>query len=92
MKYYTFYRENNDFNDLLKDPIVKKIVDTKIQWTNYLMIGIQSYSNNNDQNFSYLTLKYGDDMVGSLCKDFTPIPGVDYIPDKNNSKFNKAIT
>jgi hypothetical protein len=92
MKYYTFYRENNNFNDLLKDPIVKKIVDIKIRWTNYLMIGIESYSNGNDQNFSYITLKYGDDMVDSLCKDFTPMPNVDYVPDKNTNKFNKSIT
>ena len=92
MKYYTFYRENNNFNDLLKDPIIKKIVDIKIQWTNYLMIGIESYSNGNDQNFSYITLKYGDDMVDSLSKDFTPVSGLDYIPDKNINKFNKVIT
>ena len=32
MKYYTFYRENNNFDDIEKDNIVKKFADTKIKW------------------------------------------------------------
>ena len=85
MKYYTFYRESNNFDDLLSDPIIKKIADTKIQWTNYLMIGIEVLKN--EQNFSYITLKYGDDMINGVCKDFTPVPGIDYTPKKNKDKF-----
>jgi hypothetical protein len=90
MKYYTFYRESNNFDDLLSDPIIKKIADTKIQWTNYLMIGIELFKN--DQNFSYITLKYGDDMINSVSKDFTPIPGIDYNPKKDKNKFVTNIT
>jgi hypothetical protein len=44
------------------------------------MIGMKK--DGNDQNFSMLTLKYGEDMVNNLTKDFTPIAGVDYIPKK----------
>jgi hypothetical protein len=44
------------------------------------MIGI--LKDGNDQNFSMLTLKYGEDMVNNLTKDFTRI-GVDYTPKRN---------
>jgi hypothetical protein len=44
------------------------------------MIGI--YIEGNEQNFSLITLKYGEDMVNSLTKDFTPVAGVDYMPKK----------
>jgi hypothetical protein len=80
MKYYTFRRENNKFDDIESDSIVKKFADTKIRWDQHLMIGMKK--DGNDQNFSMLTLKYGEDMVSNLTKDFTPIPGVDYIPKK----------
>jgi len=80
MKYYTFYRENNNFDDILADNIVKKFAEQKFKWYQYFMIGMRK--DGNDQNFSMLTLKYGEDMVNNLTKDFTPIPGVDYIPKK----------
>ena len=80
MKYYTFYRENNNFDDIQSDNIVKKFAETKIKWYQHFMIGMRK--DGNDQNFSMLTLKYGEDMVNNLTKDFTPIPGVDYIPEK----------
>ena len=44
------------------------------------MIGMQK--GNNDKNFSMLTLKYSEDMVNNLIKDFTPVIGVDYVPKK----------
>lgn len=90
MKYYTFYREDNKFDDILTDPIVKNIVDEKIRWYQHLIIGMQE-SEKNDQSFSLITLKYGDDMKQEVVKDFTPIPGIDYIPKKDASKFKKAI-
>ena len=80
MKYYTFFRENDNFDDILSDNIVKKIAGTKICWYQHLMIGINKHGN--DQNFSMLTLKYSEDMVNNLTKDFTPVAGVDYAPNK----------
>ena len=80
MKYYTFYRENNNFDDILSDAIVKKYAEHKTKWYQHLMIGMKK--ENNDQNFSMLTLKYGEDMVNNLTKDFAPVAGVDYIPKK----------
>jgi hypothetical protein len=90
MKYYTFYRENNDFTDILDDPIVKKIVDEKIRWYQHLVIGMQE-SEKNNQSFSLITLKYGEDMKQDVVRDFSPVPGIDYIPKKDASKFKKAI-
>ena len=81
MKYYTFYRENNNFDDIQSDTIVKKFAEQKFKWYQYFMIGMRK--DGNDQNFSMLTLKYGEDMVNNLTKDSTPIPGVDYIPKKH---------
>lgn len=90
MKYYTFYRENNKFDDILTDPMVKKIADMKISWYCYLMIGIED-TTENEQSFSMLTLKYGDDMVNNLTKDYAPVAGVDYVPKKDKTKFVKSI-
>lgn len=89
MKTYKFYREDNNFDDILKDPILKKVIDMVIRFPKYLIIGIDSTSKN-EQTFSYLTLKYGDEMRQSINKDFTPIPGVDYIPKKDISKYTKV--
>ena len=91
MKYYTFYRENNNFTDILSDPIIKKMIDTKISWYQYLTIGVQD-TKANEQSFSLITLKYGDDMKQHDTKDFTPVPGVDYIPKRDISKFKKLIS
>ena len=88
MKYYTFYRENNNFDDILNDQIIKKIIDEKMRWYQYLIIGM---NDKHEQTFSYITLKYGDEMKQELVKDFSPIPGIDYIPKRDASLYNKAI-
>ena len=80
MKYYTFYRENNNFDDIENDNIVKKFATHKTKWHQYFMIGMVKHGN--EQNFSMLTLKYGEDMVNNLTRDFTPVAGVDYMPNK----------
>ena len=87
IKYYTFYRENNKFDDILKDNNIKKVIHLKIKWYQHLMIGINE--DGNDRHFSYITLKYGDDMKKLDYKDRTPIPNIDYIPKKDKNKFVK---
>ena len=81
MKYYTFYRENNNFSDIESDNIVKKFAETKIKWYQHFMIGMKKDINN--QNFTMLTLKYSEDIVNNLTKDFTPKINVDYTPIYN---------
>lgn len=88
MKYYTFYREDNKFDDILNDINLKKVIDEKISWFQHLIIGMQD----NDKIASYITLKYGDELKTEVVKDFSPIPGVDYIPKKDISKFKKSIS
>lgn len=83
IKYYTFYRENNKFDDILKDPTIKKLINIKVVWYQYLMIGINEL--NNDHAFSYIALKYGDEITTLGTRDFTPVPGVDYIPKKTRA-------
>jgi hypothetical protein len=85
MKYYTFYRENNNFTDILTDNNIKKVVDMKISWHRHLMIGLKETTNSG--TFSYITLKYGDEMIPSITKDYSPVPGVDYVPKKDITKF-----
>jgi len=88
MKYYTFYRENNNFDDILNDQIIKKIIDEKMSWFQHLIIGMNE---KHEQTFSYITLKYGDEMKPALVRDFSPVPGVDYIPKRDASKYKKVI-
>lgn len=76
MKYYTFYREDNKFDDILKDQTAKSAIDEIVYWSNHLMIGIDD---GNEGIVSYITLKYGDDLVTDMIKDRTPIPNIDYI-------------
>lgn len=81
MKYITFWREGNKFDDILVDPVVKKLIKFKMTWYTYLMIGIED-DIKNAQAFSYITVKYGDDMKSEIVPDRSPIPGVDYTPKR----------
>lgn len=90
MKYIIFFREENEFDDILTDPNLKKLINLKMKWYQHLMIGIDDYKKN-EHTFSYITLKYGDEMVKDLHPDLSPIPGVDYQPEKDASKYSKSI-
>jgi hypothetical protein len=70
IKYYTFYRENNNFDDILNDPNIKKILHMKIKWWQFLMIGINA---KNENSLSYITLKFGDDMKAPDVKDLCQV-------------------
>lgn len=87
MKYFTFYRESNKFDDILNDASIKKYIKMKIKWDQHLLIGVSDLQDSSA--ISMITLKYGDEMVNNLTKDFTPIPGIDYKPKKDKNKFVK---
>lgn len=78
MKQLYFYREENNFDDILKDVTVKKVIKEKITFYQYLMIAIPD--DTHEHIMSYITLKYGDSLRPDLVKDYTPIPNVDYTP------------
>jgi len=40
MRYITFFRQNNDFTDIIADPTIKKAIDEKISFLNHLILGI----------------------------------------------------
>jgi len=90
MKYITFYRENNNFDDILNDSQIKNLIDTKITWKQHLLIGLRG-TKVTDQVLSIITLKYGDEIKSSLTKDYSPVPYVDYIPKKDITKYKKII-
>lgn len=87
MKYFTFYSELNNFDDILKDTEIKKNLKLKITWQNYLMIGLKN--DVCDSLISIMTLKYGEMMVNNLTKDFTPVPYIDYTPKKDKNLFKQ---
>jgi hypothetical protein len=76
MKYFTFKRESNNFDDILNDINLKKHIDEVISWSNHVRIGMID----DDKIFSYITLKYGDEMINKLTENYAPIANVDYIP------------
>lgn len=80
MKYFTFFRESDKFDDILDDTNLDKLIRFKLRWTNFLVIGIEQEKNK--QTFSYITIKYGDDMKTAVVPDRSPIPNVDYVPKR----------
>lgn len=79
MKHFIFRRHSNNFDDITKDPMIKKYIREKIKWPEHLFLGIEE---ENGEVLSYLMLKFGDDLLQNVavCKDRTPIMYKDYYP------------
>ena len=73
MKYYTFYRESNKFDDILNDINLKKIVRQKVSWDNYLMIGIDNFQKDVDKILE--GIKKGDWKIKKFFRLHPPIKG-----------------
>lgn len=82
MKYYTFFKDNNDFNDILNDVNIKPFVKTKLKWVNHLMLGLTENNDKSQNIFGYIVLRYGDNIVNPITRDFTPKNNIDYIVKK----------
>ena len=82
MKYFIFHRpfDKPNFDDILKDPTLKGIIREKIKWPKHLLLGIEDYKK--EEILSYVTLKYGDDLVSmdSIVKDRAPVMFKEYQP------------
>lgn len=90
MTTYLFYREDNNFDDILSDKNVVKYLKQKIRWKRYLLL--MSY-HVPEETKSYVMLKYGDYIKSwdSVRKDNSPIPYKDYLPDpKRPAKFKNV--
>lgn len=81
MKYYTFYRESNNFDDIVNNQNIRKNIKTMISWSYNLMIGLSDKTE--ESVLGYIVLKFGDDIINPFEKDYTPIPYKDYIPKKD---------
>jgi len=89
MKLYIFKREGGKFDDMKKDPVVKKKFKTVMTWTDHFMLGTE-YPDNEVE--SYLLLKYGDELITQgLIRDFSPVPYVDYMPDPDRPEKFKNV-
>lgn len=80
MKHYTFYRESNNFDDILNDISIKKSVKFKIRWLNHLVLGFGFAPD--DKLLGYVVLKFGEDIKKMIEFDYSPIAGKDYVPAK----------
>ncbi len=90
MTNYLFYREDNDFTEILNDKNIKKYFKQTIQWKRYLYIISFRVP---EETRSYIMLKYSDYMKSwdSVRKDNSPVPYKDYIPDsKRPEKFKNV--
>ena len=83
MKYYTFKRESDNFDDILTDINIKSAIKTRMRWKYYLLIGLTENDDKHKNIFGYIVLKYGENIVNPIERDFTPIPNVDYVPIRN---------
>lgn len=81
MMTFYFFRESNDFSDILTDQSIKKLIRRKIKFYQYLIISLDEYVET-DTTESYIMLKYGESLTKIVEKDRTPIMYVDYIPKK----------
>lgn len=89
MKYFFFYSEDDNFQDILNDKIIKKSIVTKISYYQYLILGFDEGIT--EGIISYMLVKYGDQVktITDIIPDRTPISNKDYRPDKKweNGKF-----
>jgi len=73
MKTIVFRSENEDFNDLLNEPCIKKA--SKLSYAQHIIINGEF----TEKELSYLTIKYGEMMTNPFI-DYKPKAYVDYVP------------
>ena len=78
MKHLVFKGTTDCLEGLLADPALKPYIHTKLSWNEHVLIAVDD--DLSEETISYITLKYGDYRVHEPVKDFSPIPGKDYIP------------
>jgi len=83
MKPIIFYRESNDFTDILQDITVKKGVKHRQSFTNHLIL-----VTSDEKILTYLMLKFGNDVISmnDLVPDRSPVMYKDYTPIKKTVK------
>jgi len=84
MKEFLIVRASNNFDDILKDPNLKKKFSAIMQYNNSLLVQMDE----DDSIISYVLLKYGEDIVdlNSAIPDRTPVAGKDYAIQRRDVK------
>ena len=78
-----FYFKSQDkkvFDEICNDISLKNNMRVKIKTKHILML--EFYTSKDKQLESYVMLKYGEYVFDPVENDRTPIPGVDYIPER----------
>ena len=80
MKTFVFRRENNKFDDVLKDKNIKSYIKEKYLFDEHLIIRVAE----DPKVLAYLTLMFSEELINmrDLVSDRTPKPNIDYIPKK----------
>lgn len=84
MKTFVFNRENNKFDDILKDRVIKPAIREKYQFAEHLIIRVED----KPEVLAYLTLIFSEELksMKDLVPDRTPKPYIDYTPRKNKKE------
>lgn len=85
MKTFVFKRENNKFDDVLKDKTIKPAIRERYRFDGHLIIRVEE----TPAVLAYLTLMYSEELVSmrDLVPDKSPIPYKDYTPQKNRRNY-----
>ncbi len=80
MKTFVFQRENNKFDDVLKDKNIKKYIVEKYRFEEHLIIRVKD----TPEALAYITLMFSEELISmqDLVPDRTPKPYVDYVPKR----------
>jgi hypothetical protein len=80
MKTFVFKRENNNFDDVLKDKNIKKYIVEKYKFAEHLIIRVED----TPEALAYITLMFSEELVSmrNLIPDRTPKPNIDYVPKR----------
>lgn len=80
MKTFIFKRENNNFDDVLKDKNIKKYIVENYKFAEHLIIRVED----TPEALTYITLMFSEELVSmqDLIPDRTPKPNIDYVPKR----------
>ena len=80
MKTFIFKRENNNFDDILKDKNIKSAIKETYTFDEHLIVRLEE----KPEVLAYITLMFSEEFISikDLVPDRTPKPYVDYTPRK----------
>ena len=80
MKTFIFKRENNNFDDILKDKNIKGAVKETYIFDEHLIVRLEE----KPEVLAYITLMFSEEFISmkDLVPDRTPRPYIDYTPKK----------